>query len=56
MKSNNFKNTEFLLAQMTDTNERLQKMSQCPQFFAPDFIHANRFGHQKLFGILREVL
>jgi len=56
MKSNNFKNTEFLLAQLTDTSERIDNMKQCPQFFAPDFVHANRFGHQKLFDILREVL
>jgi len=56
MKANNFKNTEFLLAQLTETSERTYNMSQCPQFFAPDFVHANRFAHQKLFGILREVL
>lgn len=56
MKSNNFKNTEFLLAQLTYTSERIDNMKQCPQFFAPDFVHANRFGHQKLFDILGEVL
>lgn len=56
MKANNFKNTEFLLAQLTETSERTYNMSQCPQFFAPDFVHANRFAHQKLFDILREVL
>ena len=56
MKSNNFKNTEFLLAQLTDTSKRRLNMTQCPQFFAPDFVHPNRFGHQKLFDILQEVL
>ena len=58
MKSNNFKNTEFLLAQLKDTSDRRDDMSLCPQFFAPDFFHANQFGHQKLFDILklREVL
>ena len=56
MKSNNFKNTEFLLAQLTDTSERIDNMSRCPQFFAPDFVHGNRFAHQKLFDILQEVL
>ncbi len=56
MKSNNFENTGFLLTQLTDTSERRDNMSQCPQFFAPDFVHANRFAHEKLFNILREVL
>jgi hypothetical protein len=53
MKSNNFKNTEFLLTQLTDTSERTYNMSQCPQFFAPDFVHANQFGHQKLYNLLK---
>jgi len=53
MKSNNFKNTEFLLAQLKDTNDRRDNMSRCPQFFAPDFVHANQFGHQKLYNLLK---
>lgn len=53
MKSNNFKNTEFLLAQLKDTSERRDDMSLCPHFFAPDFVHANQFGHQKLYNLLK---
>jgi len=53
MKSNNFKSTEFLLSQLAATEKRRQDMKGCPKFFAPDFAHANQFGHQKLYNLLK---
>lgn len=53
MKSNNIKNTEFLLTQLTDTAKRRDDMQLCTKFFEPDFVHANQFGHQKLFNNLK---
>jgi len=53
IKANNSQNTEFLLAQISATVQRREEMHNCPYIFAPDFVHANKFGHEKLYNFIK---
>jgi len=49
----NTQNKQFLLDQLLLTMIREKNLKNYPQFFAPDFVHANKFGHEKLYNFIK---